>query len=133
MRRPLVLLLSGELLTTSSALAVQTALGWEGYERSGDPLVLGLIGLAEFIPALLFALPAGHAADHRDRRFVTAFGLAIIGLASTGMALDTARGDAGVWPLYALALLVGVGQSYASPAYTPMLAASVPADELPRV
>jgi MFS family permease len=133
MRRGLVLLLTGELFTTSAALLVQTALGWEAYARSGRPIVIGIIGLAEFIPALLFALPAGHAADHRDRRFVTAFGLAIIGLAATGMAFDTAYGDAGVWPLYALALFVGVGQSYASPAYTPMLAASVPAEELPRV
>ena len=30
MQRGLVLLLTGELLTTSSAMAVQTALGWEG-------------------------------------------------------------------------------------------------------
>ena len=133
MQRPLVLLLSGELLTTSSALAVQTALGWEGYVRSGDPLVLGLIGLAEFIPALLFALPAGHAADHRDRRCVTVFGLGVIALATAGIGLDTASGDGRVWPLYALALFIGIGQSYASPAFGPMLAASVTTEELPRV
>ncbi len=132
MRRPLVLLLTGELLTTSSALAVQTALGWEGYARSGDPLVLGLIGLAEFVPALVFALPAGHAADHRDRRWVTVFGLGVIALATSGIALDTAGGDGRVWPLYGLALLIGVGQSYAAPAYGPMLAASVTTEELPR-
>jgi len=132
-RRGLVLLLAGELLTTSSAMAVQTALGWEGYERSGDPLVLGLIGLAEFAPALLFALPAGHAADHRDRRFVTVFGLGVIALATAGIALDTASGDGRVWPLYALALFIGIGQSYASPAFGPMLAAAVPTEELPRV
>ena len=133
MQRGLVLLLTGELLTTSSALAVQTALGWEGYIRSGDPLVLGLIGLAEFVPALLFALPAGHAADHRDRRLVTVFGLGVIALATAGIALDTAAGDARVWPLYGLALFIGIGQSYASPAYGPMLAASVTTEELPRV
>jgi MFS family permease len=133
MRRGLVLLLAGELLTTSSALGVQTALGWEGYERSGDPLVLGLIGLAEFVPALLFALPAGHAADHRDRRFVTVFGLGVIALATAGIGLDTAAGDGRVWPLYGLAVLIGVGQSYASPAFGPMLAASVTTEELPRV
>jgi MFS family permease len=133
LQRGLVLLLGGELLTTSSAMAVQTALGWEGYVRSGDPLVLGLIGLAEFVPALLFALPAGHAADHRDRRFVTAFGIGVIALATTGIALDTASGDDRVWPLYALALLIGIGQSYASPAFVPMLAASVTTEELPRV
>jgi MFS family permease len=132
-QRGLVLLLSGELLTTSSALGVQTALGWEGYARSGDPLVLGLIGLAEFVPALIFALPAGHAADHRDRRFVTIFGLGVIALATAGIGLDTAAGDGRVWPLYALALFIGIGQSYASPAYVPMLAAAVTAEELPRV
>jgi MFS family permease len=132
-RRGLLPLLSSELLTTSSALTVQTALGWEGYSRSGDPLVLGLIGLAEFVPALIFALPAGHAADHRDRRLVTAFGLGVIALATAGIGLDTASGDGRVWPLYALALLIGVGQSYASPAFGPMLAASVPTEELPRV
>jgi MFS family permease len=131
-QRPLVLLLSGELLTTSSALAVQTALGWEGYVRSGDPLVLGLIGLAEFVPALLFALPAGHAADHRDRRLVTVFGLAVIAVATAGIALDTASGDGRVWPLYGLALFIGIGQSYASPAYGPMVAAAVTTEELPR-
>ena len=133
MQRGLVLLLTGELLTTSSAMAVQTALGWEGYTRSGDPLVLGLIGLAEFVPALLFALPAGHAADHRDRRLVTVFGLGVIALATAGIAFDTAAGDARVWPLYGLALFIGIGQSYASPAYGPMLAASVTTEELPRV
>ena len=124
MQRGLVLLLTGELLTTTSSMTVQTALGWEGYVRSGEPLVLGLIGLAEFLPALLFALPAGHAADHRDRRFVTAFGLSVIALATTGIALDTAAGDARLWPLYVLALFIGIGQSYASPAFGPMLAAS---------
>jgi MFS family permease len=133
MQRGLALLLSSELLTSSSALGVQTALGWEGYQRSGDPLVLGLIGLAEFVPALLFALPAGHAADHRDRRYVTVFGLAVIALATAGLAFDTASGDVRVWPLYALALFIGIGQSYAGPAYTPMLAAAVTTEELPRV
>ncbi|MDX6628271.1 MAG: hypothetical protein QOH00_517 [Gaiellales bacterium] len=133
MQRGLVLLLAGELLTTSSQLAVQTALGWEAYVRSGDPLVIGLIGLAEFVPALVFALPAGHTADHRDRRLVTAFGLGVIALATAGIALDTAANDARVWPLYALALFIGLGQAYAGPAYGPMVAAAVPAEELPRV
>jgi MFS family permease len=133
MQRGLVLLLTGELLTTTSSMTVQTALGWEGYSRSGQPLVLGLIGLAEFLPALLFALPAGHAADHRDRRFVTAFGLVVLALATTAIAFDTAAGDVRVWPLYVFALFIGVGQSYASPAFGPMLAAIATTEELPRV
>src|SRR3954453_6320143 len=133
MERGLRLLLTGELLTTTSTMTVQTALGWEGYQRSGDPLVLGLIGLAEFVPALLFALPAGHAAGHRDRRFVAIFGLAVSALATATIGLDTAANDSRVWPLYLMALFIGIGQSYASPGYVPMLAAAVSTEELPRV
>jgi MFS family permease len=133
LRRGLALLLGGELLTEISLLGMQTALGWEAFERSGDPLVLGIIGLAEFVPALVFALPAGHAADHRDRRFVAALGLLIGVLATTGIGVDTADGDARLWPLYVLAVFIGLGQAYASPAFNPMLAASVTKEELPRV
>ena len=46
------------------------ALSWELYERTGDALVLGTVGLIEFLPVLLFALPAGHVADRFDRRTV---------------------------------------------------------------
>ena len=48
-----------------------TALGWELYERTRDPLVLGNVGLAGFLPVLLLALPAGHLADRFDRQRVT--------------------------------------------------------------
>jgi len=58
--------------------ATATTLGWQGYSRAHDPLVLGLIGLAEFVPAVVLALPAGHAADSHDRRRVTALGLAVV-------------------------------------------------------
>ena len=63
---------------------------------------------------------------------MTAFGLLLLTVATAGIALDTASGDSAVWPLYALAVFIGIGQSYASPAYGPMLAAAVTVEELPR-
>ena len=51
-------LLSGATLS-SIGLGVQTvAVGWEVYDRTGSALMLGLTGLAQFLPVLLFALPA---------------------------------------------------------------------------
>ena len=35
------------------------AVGWQVYEITKRPLDLGLVGLAQFLPVLLFALPAG--------------------------------------------------------------------------
>src|SRR4026209_934866 len=55
----------------AEALALQmavVAIGWQVYSISGSALDLGLIGLAEFLPLLLLALPAGHLADRLPRR-----------------------------------------------------------------
>ena len=40
------------------------------YEMAHNPLHLGYIGLALFIPKIVFTLPAGHTADRYDRRRV---------------------------------------------------------------
>jgi len=45
--------------------------GWQLYQLTHDPLVLGLIGLAEALPFIASALFAGHAADTSDRRRLT--------------------------------------------------------------
>ena len=52
-------------------LAIQiqaVAVGWQVYEMTHDPLSLGLIGLAEAIPAITVSLYAGHLADITERK-----------------------------------------------------------------
>ena len=41
--------------------------GWQVYDRTGDPLALGLVGLSEALPFLAVALFGGHAADRLNR------------------------------------------------------------------
>ncbi|MEQ8320309.1 MAG: MFS transporter [Rhodospirillales bacterium] len=48
--------------------ALTVAVGWHIYKITGDPVDLGLIGLAQFAPALLLFLLAGMAADRFERR-----------------------------------------------------------------
>jgi MFS family permease len=125
-------LLGAQMLSTLTFGVVAAALGWQAYGRTGSPLTLGLIGLAEFLPALIFALPAGQMADRLDRRLVTAFGMGIVVLMAVGLALDAAAGDTSALPLYFLAAGLGVGRSFSSAAFSPMLAAAVSAGDLPR-
>ncbi len=125
-------LLGAQMLSTLTFGVVAAALGWQAYERTGSPLTLGLIGLAEFLPALIFALPAGQMADRLDRRLVTALGMGIVVLMAVGLALDAAAGDTSALPLYFLAAGLGVGRSFSSAAFSPMLAAAVSAGDLPR-
>src|SRR5579872_7053519 len=47
---------------------VSVAVGWQIYALTHRALDLGIIGLVQFLPALLLALPAGHMADRYERR-----------------------------------------------------------------
>ena len=91
--RTVAVLVAVELLSSLSMGAMVTALGWQAYQRQHDPLVLGLLGLAEFIPAALLALPAGHVIDRHDRRLVAGAGLAATALVAVVLAIDAAAGD----------------------------------------
>jgi MFS family permease len=130
-QRNVALLLSAELLASGATTALTTTLGWQGYQRTHRPLTLGLIGLAEFVPIVLLAIPAGQLADRIDRRWVATLGLIGTAIVAGALALDAAAGDARAWPLYALALALGTSQSFAQPSFSPLLAASVHAIALP--
>jgi len=71
---------------TTGVLAVVTSLGKQVFDMTGRELDLGLLGLAEFLPALLLVIPAGAIADRFDRTRV--FALASVGeaAATVGMA-----------------------------------------------
>ena len=73
------------LLTACSSSANQimtVALGWRVYALTGRALDLGLIGLVQFLPALLLALPAGHAVDRYRRRTILRACLALDAIAA---------------------------------------------------
>ena len=53
------------------------AIGWQVYAIRRNPLDLGLVGLMEFLPLPLLALPAGQIADRLPRRAVTAAAFAL--------------------------------------------------------
>ena len=58
-----------------SVQMVEVAIGWEVYTNQRSALALGLIGLAEFIPMFVLALPAGQLADRLPRRLILMFSL----------------------------------------------------------
>ena len=55
------------------------------YDLTRDPLALGLVGLALFLPAMGLALLAGHVANRYDRRAILLIGYAIATLAAAGL------------------------------------------------
>lgn len=56
------------MMTTLAIQIMSVSVGYYVYELTNDPLMLGLIGLAEAIPAISISLWAGHLADKYNRR-----------------------------------------------------------------
>ena len=105
---------------------LSVAVGWQIYEITGRALDLGLIGLVQFIPSVVLALPAGHVADQFERRRIVLLGqlvdlLAIVVLAA--LSLLHAAHEAGI---LALVFVIGVAKAFEFPAMQSMLPALVP-------
>src|SRR5207302_14748 len=67
------------LLAMSLGSQIQgVVVAWQVYDVTRDPLSLGLIGLAEALPYIGFALYAGHIADRANRRTVSLVSLGVL-------------------------------------------------------
>jgi len=104
------------------AVQMQTvAVGWQVYEATHDPLDLGLIGLSQFLPFIVLILPAGHVADHYDRRRVVAGCFALQALGALLLLAYTRAGVPVVWPVFAIMGLFGVARAFSMPAAQALL------------
>jgi len=99
-----------------AAQMIAVAVGWQVYEIRRNPLDLGLIGLAEFVPLPLLALPAGQLADRLSRRLV--FVVSLVGdIAIAALLLVvTLSGAHSLWPFLVLAAASGVSAALGTPA-----------------
>src|SRR5882672_3935254 len=68
--RPFVLFWFARVAATVGYQMLIVAVGWQLYELTSNPFDLGLIGLVQFIPAILLVLVVGQAADRYDRRLL---------------------------------------------------------------
>src|SRR5947209_10651936 len=80
------LLVLGSFLAVLAEQMLGVAVGWELYERTRAPLALGLVGLVEIVPVILLALPAGHLADRRERKWVVVAAMSGIAACAAGLA-----------------------------------------------
>ncbi len=104
------------LLMWVSLQMLEVAIGWEVYSQHGSALDLGWIGLAEFVPMFLLALPAGQLADRAPRRVVFAGSLLIGAGVGVGLALVSGSGTTAVVPYLALAVGAGTSMALGTPA-----------------
>lgn len=125
--------LLGARVTGSAAnQMLMVALGWQMYALTGSAWDLGLVGLAQFLPALLLALPAGHLVDRHDRRRLLSGSLAIQCLVATVLWLASQQGWVNAGVIFALSVLLGAARALQGPAQQALLPSLVPLTLLPR-
>jgi MFS family permease len=108
------------------------ALGWQVYALTHSAYDLGLVGLFQFLPAVLLVLPAGHVADRIDRRRVSQLGVAFKLAAVLLLAWLSHHGTLSRAAVVIIATMLGTARAFEMPANSALLPTLVPRPLLPR-
>ena len=128
--RAFAFLWTSSLTNGLASQMVAVAIGWQVYAIHRNPLDLGLVGLAEFVPLPILALPAGQIADRVSRRTISAISL-VLNLATVGVLLAiTVAGVNVLWPFLTVGAIAGVASAVGSPATRALTPEIVPAELL---
>jgi MFS family permease len=118
-------------LGSAAAIQIQSvAVGWQVYVLTGDPLDLGLVGLAQFLPAFLLLPLTGLASDRWSRRAVMSVSLVGQAACALVLALFAYRGTDIIWPILLVATGFGAARAFLHPAQQAIVANLVPAEQL---
>jgi MFS family permease len=130
-------LVLGRFTFTMGLRMLSTVVGWWIYNLTNAPLAIGLVGLSEFVPAVSFALYAGHIIDTSEKRQLLLRGVGLyLAAGMTLLALSTSYSASLLRPgtiaicIYAVIFWTGVIRSFAGPVMRVILAHIVPKKDL---
>jgi MFS family permease len=128
--RPFRLIWSGQAVSLIGTWMQQVAQAWLVLELTGDPVMLGLVGAAQFLPVLFLGLFGGVAADAVPKRTGLLVTQSISLLQAALLALLTVTGDIEVWQVFVLALVLGSVNAFDMPIRQAMTVEMVGRDDV---
>lgn len=126
--RNFLLFAFSRFLSATAIWAQSVAVGWQVYAHTGKVTHLGFVGLAQFLPFLVFILLSGQVADRHDRLDILRLCNATNLVGSLLLVGYTLSGLAPIWPIFAILLLLGSARAFAMPANQAVLRNLVDAD-----
>ena len=118
------------LCATFAVNMVSVSVGWQVYDLTRDPFDLGLIGLVQFLPALLLVLVTGSVADRFNRRMIMALCLAGEAVAVMALLAFTISGSEMVIIVFGILLFFGIVRAFMGPASQSLAPNLVPTEDL---
>ncbi len=118
---------SARMCSTIAFQITAVVVGWQVFALTDSTFELGLVGLMQFLPMLVFTVPAGHVADRYDRRLVIRVCQTIEALAAAALAIGSVGGWLGVHGIFAAVAVIGAARTFESPTVSALLPGVVPA------
>jgi len=125
------LFFTGKFLATFCAQVVSVAVGWQVYDITRNPLDLGLVGLAQFAPAILLVLVTGAAADRFNRKLIVLTCILAEIACVGGLFALTWAGNVQIWPILSILVGFGTARAFLGPASQSILPNLVRVQHLP--
>jgi MFS family permease len=117
-------LIVNKFLLTFGLQMIGVIVGWQIYQMTHDPLALGLIGLAEALAFIAFALWAGHVADQSEKRLLIILSEIVALICAVALTGLTVFGNRETIPIYLVIAASGVARAFlwsSSTAYSEMI------------
>ncbi|BAN46610.1 MFS transporter [Metapseudomonas resinovorans] len=130
--RPFMAFWFARVCTASGFQMITVAIGWHIYQLTGSVLDLGLVGLVEFLPRVMFMLHTGHVADRFDRRRVAATCQVLQALVAGVLVFSSATDSASRELIFLMAFVLGAARAFEMPATQALLPNVVPKELFPR-
>lgn len=112
---------TGNFLSNIGTWMQHVAQGWLVLELTNSPFLLGLVGFAQFVPALLFSLPGGVIADRVDRRRLLLGTHTAMLLLTLTLAISLSLDIITYTEILVVVFLLGTASAINAPAYQAMV------------
>ena len=130
--RNLTLFLAARFCSAMAVMMFSVAVGWQVYTITRSAFALGMVGLAQFLPAFLLSLPGGLAADRFDRRRLLLASFALVALVGAALLALALHPSPSAYAILAVVAFVGVGRAFMAPANGSLLPFLVPTEDFSR-
>ena len=108
--------LAARLIGTLGMQMQSVAIGWQVYDLTKNPMNLGLVGLAQFLPVFGFTLFSGQLADRVERHRIVWISHAVMASCCLALAFLSVFGRFHVATVYAILFVIGTARSFLAPA-----------------
>jgi MFS family permease len=129
--RDYALLWAGVLISNAGSQMQLWSIFWHLRLLSDQPIVVSGIGIARFVPILVFALIGGLVADTFNRKTVVLVTQTAMLAVATALGALTASGQINLWWIYGLVILQGISIAFDGPSRQSLIPNLVPREDLP--